>query len=298
MRNSFINQLTKEAEDNKKIFLLCGDLGYSVLEEFRDKYTDRFINIGVAEQNMIGIASGLAMDGYNVFVYSLANFPTLRALEQIRYDIAYPKRNVKIISIGSGFAYGPLGVSHHATEDISIMRAIPNILTCSPCDPNETKTLASLLSRYDGPAYIRINKNGEPIITSSNKPFKIGHISKLLSGERAAIFGTGAIIGSALHDAKKMNYSVYSFPFLNSINDKNLIQIINKYEKIITIEENQLCGGFGSMILEKINDYKNNKLIRSDITINRVGIEDQFITFSGTQDYLREKANLTIKHLL
>ena len=132
MRNSFINQLTKEAKDNKKIFLLCGDLGYSVLEEFRDKYTDRFINIGVAEQNMIGIASGLAMEGYNVFVYSLANFPSLRALEQIRYDIAYPKRNVKIISVGSGFAYGPLGVSHHATEDISIMRAIPNILTCSP----------------------------------------------------------------------------------------------------------------------------------------------------------------------
>lgn len=298
MRNSFINQLTHEAQNNKKIFLLCADLGYSVLESFRDKFQDRFINVGVSEQNMVGIAAGLSMEGYNVFIYSLGNFPTLRALEQIRYDVAYPERNVKIISVGAGFAYGPLGVSHHATEDISIMRSIPNILTCSPCDPHESMNIASLLCKHDGPAYIRLNKNGEEKITSLNERLKIGDINQIINGNQTAIFATGAIISSVLTDARSKNVSVYSFPFINNIDDKKLIKIINKYQHIITIEENQLNGGFGSMILEKTNDFKNKSLIDKKLKIERVGINNEFLDYSGDQQYLRSRANLIITDLL
>jgi len=298
MRNTFINQLTHEAQNNKNIFLLCADLGYSVLETFRDKFHDRFINVGVSEQNMVGIAAGLSMEGYNVFIYSLGNFPTLRALEQIRYDIAYPKRNVKIITVGAGFAYGPLGVSHHATEDISIMRSIPNILTCSPCDPQESLHIASLLCNYDGPAYIRLNKNGEEIITSPNKKLKIGDITQIVNGNKTAIFATGAITSTVLTTARNKKVSVYSFPFINNIDDKKLIKIINKYRNIITIEENQLNGGFGSMILEKTNEYKNKRLINEKLKIERIGIKNEFLDYSGDQQYLRSRANLTITDLL
>lgn len=131
MRTAFIKQLVEEAGTNDKIFLIVGDLGYSVVETFAEKYPERFLNAGIAEQNMVGVAAGLAMAGYNVYVYSIGNFPTLRCMEQIRYDIAYHKLNVKIVSVGAGYAYGSLGSSHHATEELGMMRTIPNMVVCS-----------------------------------------------------------------------------------------------------------------------------------------------------------------------
>ena len=140
MRTAFINQLMEEARKDRSIFLLTGDLGFSVLEPFAKEFPERFVNVGIAEQNMAGIAAGLALDGWNVFTYSIANFPTLRSLEQIRYDICYHDLNVTVVSVGAGYAYGALGASHHATEDIAIMRAIPNMVVASPGDPIEART--------------------------------------------------------------------------------------------------------------------------------------------------------------
>ena len=137
MRNSFINRLTEIAKVDKKIFLICGDLGYSVLEPFAEQFPDRFLNVGIAEQNMMHVATGLAFEGYNVFTYSIGNFPTLRCMEQIRYDICYHNANVKIVAVGSGYAYGPLGVSHHTTEDIAMLRALPGMIVTAPGDPVE-----------------------------------------------------------------------------------------------------------------------------------------------------------------
>ena len=155
MRTAFIQQLIKEAETNERIFLIVGDLGYSVVEPFRDKFPDRFLNAGIAEQNMAGMAAGLAKEGYNVYIYSIANFPTLRCMEQIRDDIAYHNLNVKIVSVGAGYAYASLGASHHATEDIGMMRTIPNMLVCSPGDPIEAQAITKFSSHYDGPMYLR-----------------------------------------------------------------------------------------------------------------------------------------------
>ena len=156
MRTAFIKQLVEEAAINDKIFLIVGDLGYSVVEMFAEKYPERFLNAGIAEQNMIGVAAGLAKEGYNVYVYSIGNFPTLRCMEQIRYDVAYHNLNVKIVSVGAGYAYGSLGASHHATEELGMMRTIPNMVICSPGDPVEAQVISTVSANYEGPMYLRL----------------------------------------------------------------------------------------------------------------------------------------------
>ena len=161
MRTAFIKQLIEEAKTNDKIFLLIGDLGYNVVTPFAEAYPDRFINVGICEQNMVGIASGLAMNGYNVYLYSIGNFPTLRCIEQIRNDVCYYNGNVKVVSVGAGFAYGSSGVSHHATEDIGMMRTLPNMVICSPSDPSEAKAITHISAQYNGCMYIRLGKAGE-----------------------------------------------------------------------------------------------------------------------------------------
>lgn len=167
MRTAFIKQLVEEAATNDKIFLIVGDLGYSVVEMFAEKYPERFLNAGIAEQNMIGVAAGLAKEGYNVYVYSIGNFPTLRCMEQIRYDVAYHNLNVKIVSVGAGYAYGSLGASHHATEELGMMRTIPNMVICSPGDPVEAQAISTLSANYEGPMYLRLGKAGEAIVHQS-----------------------------------------------------------------------------------------------------------------------------------
>ena len=151
MRTAFVNQLIKEAEQHPDIFLIIGDLGFNVVEEFANKFPDRFLNAGIAEQNMIGVAAGLAKEGYNVYVYSIANFPTLRCIEQIRYDVCYHNLSVKVVAVGAGYAYGSLGSSHHATEEMGMMRTIPNLVVASPGDPIEAKAITTLSANYQGP---------------------------------------------------------------------------------------------------------------------------------------------------
>lgn len=298
MRTAFINQLIKEAAVNEKIFLLVGDLGFSVVEPFAKKFPDRYINVGIAEQNMTGLAAGLAMEGFKVFTYSIANFSTLRALEQIRNDVCYHNLDVHIVSIGAGYAYGSLGASHHATEEMGIMRAIPNMEVCCPSDPVEAKKITTLLCRdYKGPAYLRLGKSREKIVhTEDIETFKLGDILKVLEGEETAIFGTGNIVEYAKTEIlrKKNNYSLYSFPFLSSIELNQLESIVKKYNKIITIEEHQKNCGFGSLILEKVNDLVEEKKLETFPTIKRIAIDNKFTPIAGTQQYLRAYSHLKI----
>ena len=159
MRDTFIEQLTKIARNDPNVLLLTGDLGFGVFENFRKEYPKQFLNVGVAEQNMSMIAAGLALKGKRVFTYSIGNFPTLRCLEQIRNDICYHDLNVTIVSIGGGFSYGALGMSHHATEDLSIMRALPNITCVAPSSLEETKDATFQLYKKKGPSYLRLDKS-------------------------------------------------------------------------------------------------------------------------------------------
>ena len=242
MRTAFIDQLVKEARINDKIFLLVGDLGYNVVEPFADEFPDRFRNVGIAEQNMAGVAAGLSMVGYNVYIYSIGNFPTLRCIEQIRNDIAYYKGNVKIVSVGAGYAYGSQGVSHHATEELGMMRSIPNIVVCSPCDPIEARCITMISANYDGPMYLRLGKAGEVVIHEQFvQDLNIGDILPVLKtdGTEKVILSSGSILGDALKSAKEKGVDIYSIPFVKPLNKCQMVDIANRYSDITILEENQ-----------------------------------------------------------
>lgn len=300
MRTSFVNQLLDEARRNEKIFLLVGDLGYHVVEPFAQEFPDRFINVGIAEQNMAGIAAGLSMTGYNVYIYSIGNFPTLRCLEQIRNDIAYHKANVKVVSVGAGYAYGSLGATHQATEEIGAIRVIPNMVVATPGDPIEARAIAKLSSNYEGPMYIRLGKAGEKIVHKEDRIIlKIGDICPihLFDGNKTAVLACGNILDAAFHqiDEESLPYDLYSVPFVKPIDVEQLKSIVERHpDGLITIEEHQKSCGMGSAVVEMINDLYADGKLSIYPKIKRIAIPDEFVGVVGTQQYLRKYEHLTV----
>ena len=298
MRTSFINQLLEEARHNEKIFLLVGDLGYHVIEPFAEEFPNRFLNVGIAEQNMAGVAAGLAMTGYNVYIYSIGNFPTLRCLEQIRNDIAYHNANVKVVSVGAGYAYGSLGATHQATEEIGAMRVIPNMVVATPGDPVEAKAIAKLSANYEGPMYIRLGKAGEKIAhTEEEITLLLGDICTIRTteGYKTAVIACGNILDAARNQIENNNlpYDLYSIPFVKPINEDQLMAIVESHpDGIITIEEHQKSCGMGSAIVEKLSDMYAAKTINTYPKVKRIAIPDEFVSVVGTQEYLRNVEGL------
>lgn len=299
MRTAFIDQLIKEARKNDKIFLLVGDLGFSVVESFAKEFPDRYINVGICEQNMAGIAGGLAMNGYIVYCYSIGNFPTLRCIEQIRNDIAYYNSNVRIVSVGAGYAYGSQGVSHHATEDIGMMRVLPNMVICTPSDPVETRMLTTLSSTFQGPMYIRLGKAGEKTFhTADINNYQLGDLLPLLKSKtnRTVVLTGGSILTNAISCIKEkaLPYDIYTIPIVKPINDSQLCKLAEEYENIIVIEEHQKSAGIGSAIIESLNDSFCEGKLSHYPKVKRIAINDEFLTMVGNQEYLRELSNLTL----
>ena len=294
MRTSFINQLLEEAKKNDKIFLVIGDLGYHVVEPFAETIPERFLNAGIAEQNMAGVAAGLSMTGYNVYIYSIGNFPTLRCLEQIRNDIAYHKANVKIVSVGAGYAYGSLGATHQATEEIGALRVIPNMVVATPGDPVEARAIAKFSAEYDGPMYIRLGKAGEKIAHSEESlTLQLGDIIPvcLNKNNRKAVIACGNILAAIKSQVEEegLAYDIYSTPFVKPLNEQQLLGIIAKYpDGLTTIEEHQMSCGMGSAIVEQVNDLYAAGKIPEYPKIRRIAIPDEFAPVVGTQAYLRE----------
>ncbi len=298
MRTAFINQLVEEARTNDRIFLLVGDLGYNVVNPFAEAFPERFRNVGICEQNMAGMAGGLAMAGYNVFIYSIGNFPTLRCLEQIRNDITYYNGNVKIVSVGAGFAYGSQGMSHHATEDIGIMRTLPNMTVCSPSDPSEAKAIAHLASSYQGSMYIRLGKAGEKQIFPPTDTFpNVGdlHCYKETTSPHI-IFATGSILNYVVEwlDENHIDAAVYSVPFIKPMNKALLAQLANRHKHFVIVDEHQKSCGLGSAILEQLADLYCEKLITEFPYMHRIEIDDQYVHVAGNQQYLREYTHLLL----
>lgn len=300
MRTSFINQLLEEAKKNENIFLVIGDLGYHVVEPFIEAIPNRFLNAGIAEQNMAGVAAGLAMTGYNVYIYSIGNFPTLRCLEQIRNDIAYHKANVKIVSVGAGYAYGSLGATHQPTEEIGALRAIPNMIVATPSDPVEARAIAKFSADYDGPMYIRLGKAGEKVAhTEESLVVNAGDILPVMSkeGNKKAVLACGNIMAAAKEQIVEQGlaYDLYSVPFVKPINREQLKTIVDNYQNgLITIEEHQASCGMGSAIVEQVNDMFANGEIKAYPSIKRIAIPDEFAPIVGTQSYLREYEGLKL----
>jgi len=298
MRNSFIKTLMEQARQDERIFLLCGDLGYSVLEPFAEAFPDRFINVGIAEQNMVGLAAGLSLEGYTVFCYSFGNFPTLRAMEQIRYDVAYHDTNVKIIAVGGGYAYGPLSTSHHTTEELGMLRTIPNMVVTAPGDPAEVDAMTAFIAQHRGPCYMRLNKAGEPRLHAQPPALTLGGIVpvRVNHGATAAVFATGDMVGYAARYLEKSapHIDLYSFPFVNPIDTAQLAALAARYTQVATLEEHQANGGFGSAILERLHDLLSDGALARLPAVRRIAIPNAFVGSAGTQEFLREKMGLRL----
>lgn len=297
MRNTFVKTLINIAETNKDIYLLTGDLGFGVLTPFMEKFPDRFINAGIAEQNMTGVAAGMAKEGKTVLTYSIGNFPTLRCLEQIRNDCAYHNANVKIVCVGGGFVYGAHGMTHHATEDIAIMRALPEVTVFAPGDLVEAEEITKAMLEQKGTCYLRLGKGGEKRIHDKIENFEIGKAIKLSEGTDVAIFSTGAILDEAVkvrEELQKRGISVsqYSFPTIKPIDESTIIENANKCKLIVTIEEHNITGGLGGAVSEIMAE---NETIA---TLLRCGLNDEYTSIVGTQAYLREQYGLSADKIL
>ncbi|QEL57703.1 transketolase family protein [Chromobacterium paludis] len=254
MRNAFIQELVDLARLYPQIALIVGDLGYSVVEPFAEEFPDRFINAGVAEQNMTGLAAGMASEGYHVFTYSIANFPTFRCAEQIRNDVAYHQLPVTVVSVGGGVAYGALGYSHHAVQDYALMRTLPNMLIAAPGDPMEVRACMRYLVANPGPSYLRLGKAGEPNFHQAPPYVSPGSWLKVRDGgTRRAMLTTGAGLQIAMDWVARDEYSdraVYSMPLWSMSDKAAQIEPMRVHEEIVTLEDHLLDGGFGSWLLE------------------------------------------------
>lgn len=298
MRNTLIKVLYNRTKDNSNIILITGDLGYNVINEFRDSYPNNYINAGIAEQNMTLLAIGLAIENYIVFTYSIGNFNSLRVLEQIRNGMCYHNLNVNIVSIGAGFAYGALGFTHHLTEDIAVMKSMPNLIVFSPCDIFETNRITNLSIDYKGPCYIRLGKGKEPEIHKEVLDFNIGEAVKIYDGNNIVIFSTGSITYEAkkaveyLSDKYSLDVGLYSFPTIKPIDEETIINCSNKYNFILTLEENNIIGGFGTSIATVIAENG------CSVGLKILGIPDVLASVVGDQDYLRKYYGIDYKSII
>ena len=288
LRTAFIDTLRALARIDDRIFLLTADMGYSVFETFRDEFPDRFLNTGIAEQNTIGVAAGLASRGKIVFVYSIIPFVTMRCFEQVRLDLAYNFMNVKLVGVGAGLTYGPLGSSHHALEDIAIMRSLPDMTVLCPGDPIETRELIKRSYEYEGPVYIRLGKNGEPKIHSDQTRIEIGKSITVLEGNDLALITTSNMLETGkrwVEEWKRdgVNASLISMPSLKPFDSYTVKNLIDKEIPIITLEEHSIIGGLGSIISQVI------ATTGKPVKFQQIGINDEFSHVVGGHEFQRKK---------
>lgn len=291
MRDRFIKTLCSLAENDPRIMLITGDLGFAVLDEYRQRFPRQFINVGVAEQNMTLVATGMALEGHVVFTYSIGNFPTLRCLEMIRNDAAYHGANVKVVSIGGGFSYGALGISHHATEDLAIMRALPDVMAMAPTSLGEVEDATHALARASGTGFLRLDKDHGPDGPKS-EAFVVGRPRRLRSGSDAAIFVTGGILSEATRAADILecdgvSSSIYSVHTLKPIDPTEFCAAARSHRLVVTVEEHTIHGGLGGLVLEV--------LAEAGITIPpflRIGLSGGFSSIVGSQAYLRSSYDM------
>ena len=307
MRDTVVRTLIELAKENKNIELLTGDLGFGVLKPYWETLPDQFTNAGIAEQNMTTVAAGMALTGKTVFTYSIGNFPTLRCLEQIRNDCAYHNANVKIICVGGGLVYGSLGMSHHATEDLAVMRALPGMTVMAPGDPTEAAEAVKAIAAHQGTCYLRLGRGGERRIHESLPDFRIGKAVRIErkgtwdgndqpSDRSIAVFSTGAILDAACDACAALEESgirvlQYSFPTVKPIDQETITACAKEAEAVFTVEEHNISGGFGSAVAEVISE------IPGSAPLYRIGLNDEYCTKVGSQQYLRNEYGLSAEKI-
>ncbi len=298
MRTAFIETLCELAEQDERIWLLTGDLGYSVLERFASRFPDRYVNVGVAEQNLTGVAAGLALCDKIVFTYSIANFPILRCLEQIRNDVCYHKLNVKIVAVGGGLSYGAEGYTHHGLEDLAIMRALPNMTLIAPGDSVEAKLATRAIVEHTGPCYMRLGKNGEPRIHQHKPVFKIGEPIVVREGSDVLLISTGGLLAIATeistHLAKfHIDAGVLSLHTIKPINSNRVAKFFTKPKIVVTLEEHSLMGGLKEIVSSIMVEYN----VSGKAVLN-YGIPEFLNKKVGSRDYLLRSAGIDLQEIV
>ncbi len=297
MRNAFVNALTEVALKDPRVMLLTGDLGYNALEPFFKVLPERFLNMGVAEQHMMAFAAGLALSGKIPVVYSIATFATLRAYEQIRNDICYQNLNVKIVGAGAGLTYSQYGATHHAMEDIGIMRVLPRMTIIAPGDPLEVDGAVRAMLAHDGPCYLRIGSRGEPNVHAEPFKFRIGKGFVLREGSsEVALIATGNMLETAnkaveLLAARGISARLISMPTVKPIDEAILLDTAAKFRYVFTIEEHGVIGGLGSAVAEFLAERG------TPARLTRIAATDAFQPVGGCLAYVRGLNGLTPEHI-
>lgn len=296
MRNAFFDSLYQVAKNDERLITLSSDTGALVLDQFREGLPSRCINVGIAESNMIGVAAGLAMSGKIVYVYAIIPFVTMRCYEQIRVSVCCQNLSVKMVGVGAGVDYSTLGPTHHGLEDIAIMRLLPEMTILSPCDDVSAAALAKISYQVPGPAYVRLDRSGQPAVYQSDfADFKNG-LNVLRAGKDVCIVSTGRIINTALQVAKQLanasiDASVIDLYQVKPLNIKMLKAAIGQMRLVATVEEHSIFGGIGSAMAEIIAEEEQPHRLM------RFGLPDSFCRQYGSREYLHKLNHLDAEYI-
>ncbi len=297
MRNAFIDELHDIAAEHPGVLLMSGDIGFKVFDKFRDDYPGRYLNMGIAEANMMGMAAGLAMSGKRPVVYTIIPFLTMRAFEQIRVDVAMQNQPVLIIGVGGGLSYDILGPTHHSIEDVAILRALPNMTVLTPSDPVETRAAVRAAYELNGPAYVRLGKNGEPSLYEGACDFELGQATTMRRGSDVTIIGAGPILDIALKAAdlladRGIACRVVNMHTIKPLDSEAIVTAARETRAIVSLEEHSVIGGLGSAVAEVLAENS------CAIPFKRLGIPDVFTYEVGSQDFLFNLHGLTAEKVV
>ena len=293
MRNAFFNAVFSLAREDERIVLMTGDLGYRIVEGFMAERPKQFLNAGIAEQNMISMATGMALEGKIVFAYSIANFPTLRCLEQVRNDVCYHGARVAIFCSGGGFTYGSMGVTHHVTEDLAVTRAMPGLTVIAPGDPIEAGCVPAAIVAHDGPFYVRLGKAGEPNIHAGPIDFRLGKAITVRAGDDVSLIATGSMLLVATRAADRLkacgiNARVLSMHTVKPLDLESVEAAAAETKAILTLEEHSIIGGLGSAVAEHLAERPG-----PTPRFKRLGVPSAFASEIGGQEHLLAHFGLT-----
>jgi transketolase len=294
MRNAFADELTRLGDQDPRVVMLSGDIGNRLFDKFKARHPARFFNCGVAEANMMGVAAGMAMNGLRPVAYTITPFITTRCLEQIRTDVCYHEAPVTIVAVGAGLAYSGLGPTHHACEDISFLRSIPNMVVICPGDAFEVRAALQASMKQDRPVYIRMGKKGEPVVHKGPiTNFQIGKALTISEGKDVCLLSTGNMLPEVIEAAHKLgekgiSAQVVSFHTVKPLDEAYLKDVFGRFKLVATIEEHSLIGGFGAAVSEWLTDSRT-----ANRNFMRFGTPDAFFKKSGEQEYAREMLGLS-----
>lgn len=293
MRNAFASEVTALAQEKSNLVLLSGDIGNRLFDKFKEAAPGRFYNVGVAEQNMIGVAAGMAMSGLRPVTYTITSFTTARCFEQIRVDVCYHNLPVVIVGVGSGLGYASLGVTHHSCEDVASLGALPNMTVLAPGDAFETRAALRAALNHDGPVYIRLGKKGEPKVHGAVPAFTIGKAINMVDGSDICIISSGTVLPVAMEAGKRLSEAgisarVVSLPTVKPMDEALLAECAARYPVIATVEEHSILGGVAARVSQWMtaNQVTGMRLLA-------FATADRFLKTAGEQDYAREQYGIT-----